>query len=339
MRGESPLIRQWLLLSALGSRSGGWTVKELMRELEVSEKTVRRDLECLQEAGFPLREIVGPRGRKAWHIEPNQAWAGTPFTFDEALAIYLGRRFLEPLAGTVIFEAACRAFRKIRASLKPEALRYVDRFAGLFHQTAVGHSQYAAKAEQIDRLMIGIEDRKALFLTYQSLQATEPVTYDVYPYGLVRHHDSLYLIGHSPQHDQIRHWKVDRMQNVELTDFPFQPPEGFSLGDHLASSFGIWDGGDEVQVKIRFSPAVARYVQEKHWHASQRLTVEQDGSLLAEFRLSGTAEVKSWVLSFGKEAEVLEPRELRREITQELRTLVELLETRDNRAGHHSRST
>ncbi len=236
MHGDSPLIRQWLLLSTLGSRSGGVTIKELIGDLRVSDKTMRRDLECLQKVGFPLREVRGPHGRKSWRIEPGQAWAGTPFTFDEALAIYLGRRFLEPLAGTVIFEAACRAFRKIRAGLNPEALRYVDRFASLFHQTAVGHSQYASKAELLDRLMIGIEDRKAVFLTYRSQQATEAVTYDVYPYGLVRHHDSLYLIGHAPQHDEIRHWKVDRMEKVELTDSPFQPPEDFSLGNHLANS-------------------------------------------------------------------------------------------------------
>jgi len=322
MHGESPLVRQWLLLGALGSRPEGTTVKELMGELGVSEKTVRRDLECLGAAGFPLQETVGAHGRKTWRIDPAKARPGMTFTFDEALALYLARRFLEPLAGTAIWEAASRGLRKIRACLRPEALRYVDRFATLFHQTGVGQSNYAAKAECLDRLMIGIEDRKAVFITYQSLQATEPVTYDVYPYGLVRHGNSLYMVGHAPQHDQIRHWKIDRVQNVELTDFPFQPPEGFKLRDHLAKSFGIWEGHGDVCVKIRFSPAVARYVQEKRWHESQRLTPQPDGSLLAQFRLSSTEEIKSWVLSFGKEAEVLEPEELRGQVLIETKSTV-----------------
>lgn len=77
-----------------------------------------------------------------------------------------------------------------------------------------------------------------------------------------------------------------------------------------------------MRVKVRFSPAAARYVEEGRWHASQRLTRQSDGSLVAELHLSVTEEIKRWVLGFGKEAEVLEPEELRKEMAQELQTLL-----------------
>ena len=51
----------------------------------------------------------------------------------------------------------------------------------MFHQTMVGAGDYSKKADVIDELMVGIEDRRAVFITYQSLQATEAVTYDIYP--------------------------------------------------------------------------------------------------------------------------------------------------------------
>ena len=61
-----------------------------------------------------------------------------------------------------------------------------------------------SKAGIIDALIIAIEDRKAVHITYQSQQATETATRDVYPYGLVRHKGSLYLTAFAPEHDQIR---------------------------------------------------------------------------------------------------------------------------------------
>jgi predicted DNA-binding transcriptional regulator YafY len=130
-------------------------VKELAEELEVADKTVRRDLESFQRVGFPLHETVGPRGLKTWHLDAATSQPDLSFAYDEAIALYLGRRLMEPLAGTPFWDASQRAFRKIRASLDHGALDYIHRFAAVFHQTMVGTSDYSRKAELIDRLMVG----------------------------------------------------------------------------------------------------------------------------------------------------------------------------------------
>jgi len=146
------------------------------------------------------------------------------------------------------------------------------------------------------------------------------VSYDVYPYGLVLHRGSLYLVGWAPEHEEIRHWKVDRIEAAEVTQVHFQRPEGFDLEEHLARSFGIYHGEGDYHVRVRFSRNVARYVEEKTWHPSQKLTRQKDGSLAAEFDLSTTEEIKRWILSFGKNAAVLAPECLRREMNDELRS-------------------
>jgi hypothetical protein len=176
MHDESPLIRQWILLRTLATRRYGVTVKELAREAGVSLKTIRRDLEAFQAAGFPLREIVGDFGRKKWHLESPQLPAELSFTWDEAAALYLGRRLLEPLIGTMFWQAAREAFRKIQAVLEPVPREYLDKFASLFGQTMIGTHDYSKKADLIDLLMQASEDNRTVAMTYQSLAATEPVT-------------------------------------------------------------------------------------------------------------------------------------------------------------------
>lgn len=321
---QSPLLRQWVLIKTLCARRYGATIQELASELAVDPKTIRRDIRAFQLLGFPVVETVGQFGRKSYRIDPEKCQPGMSFTFDEAIALYLGRRFLDPLAGTMFWEASQRAFKKIRATLGKEVLKYIDLFAGIFHQTTVGASDYSEKADLIDTLMQGAEDRQAMFITYRSLRATESVTYDVHPFGLTYHRGSLYLIGHSPQHDAIRHWKVDRIEDAKLKELRFNLPEDFDLQTHFAKSFGIFHGDGEVHVKVRFSPTVARYVRESRWHSSQKMTPEKDGGVLAEFDLGGTEEIMRWLLGFGRHAVVLEPEELRENIAEESLALVML---------------
>ena len=106
MAEQAALRRQWLLLKTLSARRHGVTLKDLAAEMQVSEKTIRRDLETFMAAGFPITETLGEFGRKQWHLDTDKFQPDMAFTFDEALAFYLGRHLLEPLAGTPIWEAA-----------------------------------------------------------------------------------------------------------------------------------------------------------------------------------------------------------------------------------------
>src|SRR4051812_5943543 len=106
MPEEPPLRRQWILLKALASRHYGLTVRGMAAEVGVSEKTIRRDLDTFRSVGFPLEETVGEYGRKTWRIKEDGNHPPLSFSFDEAIALYLGRRLLEPLAGTLFWEAA-----------------------------------------------------------------------------------------------------------------------------------------------------------------------------------------------------------------------------------------
>lgn len=297
------------------------TVRELSDELEVSEKTIRRDLTALRSAGIAIDEVAGAFNRKSYRVDPRWAKPDLGFTIDEALALYLGRRFLQPLLGTYIWEAAQRAYRKIRSRFGDHAVRHIDKLRSVFQESEFGLADYSRHGEIIDALQMGIEDRRVVFITYHSLDTTEPVTYDVHPYRFVRHQGSLYLLGYKPDEQKRKTWRVDRIQQADKEQVPFNMPSDKELDAWLRDSFGIYEGQENLHVTVHFAPEVARLVQEKHWHASQKFTPQKDGSLIAQFRLSSTVEVKGWILSFGKHAQVLEPESLREEIGKELRSL------------------
>jgi proteasome accessory factor B len=322
MPDQTPLVRQWLLLKMLGSHRNGVTLDEMAAETRVNKKTIRRDLLAFSEVGFPLEQQTGAYGRKTWKLALANNSPDLHFAFDEALALYLARHFLEPLAGTFLWQAAQNAFGKIRACLGRNALKYLEQMTGHLHATTLGKSNYAEKAALIDTLLQAIEERKVVLLTYQSLKATEPVEYELAPYGVAYHKGSLYLIAHSRDHEEVRHFKVDRIEQVELTDFPFRMPEKFNVADHLANSFGIFQGKGDLQVKVRFLPAAARYAQEGTWHTSQKLVKQKDGSVLATFQLSSIEEIKRWLLTFGRQVVVQEPAQLREALRIEAREIL-----------------
>lgn len=329
---DSPLVRQWILLREISSRRLGLTIKEMARDYGVSQRTIRRDLMTLQRVGFPLEERESDHGRKHWRLGATASAPLLSFTWDEAIALFLARRHLEPLAGTHLWESAQRAFQKIRATLSDQSVRYLEKMASKFHRTTIGAGDYAMKGEVIDQLMIGIEDRRITFIAYQSLRSTEPVTYEIYPYGIVFHSNSLYLVAHSVDHGEVRHFKIDRLSTVDLETLKLSRPDNFNLEQHFTDSFGIFGGDGKPQhIRIRFSPEVARFVEESHWHDSQKNEKQRDGSLIFKVTLNTTEEIKSWVLSFGRHAEVLQPKRLREEIRDELSAMELVYERRPRR--------
>ena len=305
MNDSKALIRQWRLLRFLADARTGYTVKEIQQETGVSIETARRDLRDLTDAGFKVREATGYRGVKRWRVEGFED--GFTFSITDLLSIYMGRQFLETLAGTPFWEGQQKVFSKIRGALGSSAIGYLKKLAGSLHATTVGASDYTKRGELIDLLMVAIEDRLVSLIVYQSDRATEPVEQEVYPQGFVYHRGSLYLIAWSSRRGEIRTYKMDRIEEVHSTKLPATIPEDFDLAEWLEHSFGVFrSNSTELQtIRIHFPREVARYVQESRWHGSQQLSVQKDGSLIAEFRLTDTQEIKRWIMSFGPNAVVL----------------------------------
>lgn len=327
MHSSTPIQRQWRILIALMYRRQGLTIKELSSDLEVNTRTILRDLNTLRGVGFPLAERVSDYGRKHWRMDEGGPRAPIHFTWPEAVSLYLGRKLLDPLAGTHFWKSAQTAFDKIQSMLGEAALSQLDKVSRSFFQTIPGHPDYSDKGDLIDRLMLAIDEHRITFVAYQSERATEPVSLEMYPYGVVYHKGWLYLVAYSRDHEGIRHFKIDRVSDVDIQNLQFTPDPEFSLDKHLSTSFGIYQSDSKAKtlqrIRVRFRSEAARYIQEKTWHPSQTLKKEKDGSVVLEVHLDDTHEFKAWALSFGPRATVLEPQSLREEIIHDLEEILD----------------
>jgi predicted DNA-binding transcriptional regulator YafY len=108
MGRNSELIGQWTLLQKVAGERGN-TIPKFAAALDVSTRTIRRDLAALQEAGFPVYDDT-INGTKFWRVETKSlgALARSGLTFSELCALYFSRALIECFAGTHLL-ATCRA--------------------------------------------------------------------------------------------------------------------------------------------------------------------------------------------------------------------------------------
>lgn len=304
------------LLELIAIGDGKEDIDSLAKALHVSSKTIRRDLEDLRKLGFAIVERGELHGAKTLWLD-KKSISHLKLTYDEVFSLLLYRLGNPTFDGTQIGQAAASAFAKVEGAMGPVEKDYVQRMMPRVRRHAVG-GDYSKHSDIVEALTLGIEDAKAVEITYLSARSTEPVTYVIEPYGLVEHRGTLYVVGHSKRHDEIRTWKIDRMLGAEITRRSFQPPSGFNINEHFSGAFAIVRGDSTVEVTVRFTGSATRYVQEKRMHPSQRVELQSDGTALVHFELTSTLEVRSWILSFGSAAEVLSPKNLREEIREQV---------------------
>ena len=154
------------------------------------------------------------------------------------------------------------------------------------------------------------------------------------PYRVWYRSGGLYVVGFDHKSKEIRTFAVDRIQAATPTTRRFEPDPGFDFEATMGSSFGVI-AEPAVQVRIRFEKRWAGYVEERVWHASQELTRTGDGRVELTMQVGGTADLRTWILSFGSGAEVLEPEALRKEVVAELGEALERYRSprRSGRAG------
>ena len=123
-----------------------------------------------------------------------------------------------------------------------------------------------------------------------------------------------YAIGYDPDAGGRRTFALTRITNAVLTLTRFTVPDDFTSARHFANAFSVLGGDGDYRIVIRFRGASAVRVQECEWHESEKWRPLPKGEVELELRLGALEEIERWVLSWGAEAEVIEPAPLRERI-------------------------
>lgn len=321
MNENSPVLRQWEMLRLLACCADGAGVGEIAKKLHVSTRTIRRDLLTLQSVGIPIEEEIRKQGKKVWRFENPAVTPHLNLSYDEVAALAVGRRFLEPLMGTSVWEAASGGLKNIRNVLGPRAVLFLERMFDGIQNTKTGRSDYSRKPEIVEAILLGVEETRAVKVGYQSLKSNQTEFYVIHPYQTLFHRGTLYVIGWSEKARDIRHWKLDRMSEAIVLNDRFRRRPEWSKKEYAAEMFAVYHTHSReavpIEVEIRFNREVARYVEEHYWNDSQQLYPTDDGGLILRMTLENTVELKSWIMSFGAHAVVLAPESLRSEMKEE----------------------
>ncbi len=317
MPRNAEVIRQWTILKELEA-SRRATIDGLAEQTGVTTRTIRRDLEALQEAGFPLFDEVHD-GKKYWTLEQKafKRLDDTAFTLAELSALYFSRTLVECLSGTAFERDVRSAFDKLAAALTPGMRQFLDRMPLVMQAKAEPGAQAAEpRTKEVAQLIEATLQNRRVSMRYHSFSSNREKTYLLEPYRLLFGQGGLYVIGFVPEYGELRTFAVDRIAQVSLTEERFEPLE--LPDDTFAHSLGVNQGTPEP-IEISFAPRIARYVRERVWHPSQQAADREDGSLLLTLNVVNDWALKSWILGFGALATVVSPTTLREEIMAELK--------------------
>jgi predicted DNA-binding transcriptional regulator YafY len=305
----SRLVAILLLLQA----RGGMTAAELARELEVSVRTIHRDVEALGAAGVPVYAERGPRG--GIRLVDGYRTRLTGMTSDEAEALFLSG-LPGPAAELGLGTVVAAARLKVLAALPPELRGRATRLLERFHLDAAGWYRGNDPVPHLAAIAECVWAGQRLELDYR--RGDDVVTRTVDPLGIVLKAGTWYLVA--ARDDEIRTYRVSRVRGVERREERAVRPAGFDLADYWAGSTARYEQArPTVELVLRIRRDAGRRAAEILDMLTGAGPEDLPDPEPAEWRrcrvvMDWPDEVPGRLLSLGGDVEVLEPVEVRAEI-------------------------
>jgi len=312
------VIRQWRVLHLLESSRHGASIDALASELDVTTRTIRRDLAALQEAGFPLYDERDDDSHVRWILE-GQVLKGleTGFTLSELCALYLSRNLLESVTGSPFQRDLTQAFARLEKMLSPRMRQFLDRLPSVLAAKPGPRVRGGESAELlVARLLEATLHFRSARMRYHSVSSGRDKDYLVHPYRLLFAQGGMYLLAYVPEYGSVRTFAIDRIASVSLEKETFTPKQQVAE-DVFANSLGV-NTGPALPVEIAFDRRIAPYVRARVWHASQRVRDEADGGVTLSMDVCHDWALRSWILSWGPFARVVAPPALAADVHTDL---------------------
>lgn len=297
------------------------TGRELAERLEVSERTIHRDLEALSGVGVP---VVAERGQGGgWSLLESYQTTLTGLNLAEIQALFLPKpsHLLTALGWNQAFEAA---LLKLLAALPAANRRQAEIVSQRIHLDPTGWHRWNEEMSAFPILQAAIWQERQLQLSYERNDGRQ-IERLVNPLGLVAKGSVWYLVAAVER--EVRCYRISRISNATITDFPCIRPERFDLANYWQRSL------------VEFKAALPRYVamlrvareaMPRLQYAGYFARIEQinpsdaEGWATVSIRFDVESAACAYVLGFGAQMEVVEPLELRERVVQAAKEVIAL---------------
>jgi proteasome accessory factor B len=320
--------RQLFILFLLDCYRDGISAAELHQKLldegiEVSLRTVRRDLDDLTLANFPIFEER--KGKVTLYKIKQFHLPSIHFTVNELLGLYFLKELLIPVSSLPVMRHAYKFISQAIEGLPRLKKKFIHNLKEHCKvECMLMDTEENVSQEMLELLNRAIFDSKVIQAHYYSFSSDSLSQREIEPYYIIIKNRHYYLVGYCRMRAEVRDFRISRFRQVTIKDECFSGKSTFSYEDYVRYSWGILKGGDIHELEVRFSPWIARFVKEYHHLKADSIEELPDGSLLFCRRVAGLEEVLPWVLSFGSSVEVLRPPELREAVIQHLQQMKSL---------------
>ena len=315
----SRLVTLLLLLQTRGRM----TAAQLATELEVSERTVHRDVDALSEAGVPIYAERGPHG--GVQLVEGYRTRLTGMTADEAEGLFLSG-LPGPAAelglGTVVTAARLKVLASLPSELRVRASRLVERF----YLDAAGWFQESDPVPHLAAVAEAVWEGRRLWIEYE--RGDSRVERLLEPLGLVLKGGIWYVVA--SVEDGIRTYRLSRVVGARPLEETFDRPAGFDLASHWAESIAAYEREiPRIEVTVRVAPDRLDVLGDLVGHhavaAAERLDEpDPDGWTRLRLRVDwGLNEAAEHLVGMGRHLEVLGPPEVREQVVNLARGVLE----------------
>ena len=307
---NAEVIRQWQILREIESRRVGVTIHELAKLVRVSTRTIRRDLQALQEAGFAVFDEGDENETKKWKLDAQPfRMLQDGLSVSDVAALYLSRALVEAMSGWPLAAELNSAFDKIEHSLNERMREFLGTLPQVLSaKGAPGAGPGLSAGPLVDvtrRLLEATRARREITMRYFSASRNRTKSYDVHPYRLALANGGVYLIAWVPSYNEFRTFAIGRIEKLSVSDETFRRTR--ELPDNLfGQSMGVFWGEPE-RIDLEFDARLAAYVRGRTWHESQQLHELPDGRLAMTLHVSNDWALRSWLLGFGAGVRVVAP--------------------------------
>lgn len=289
------------------------------REFEVSQKTVKRDVEWMRiHWNLPIE--YDRRRHGYFYSREVTRFPGVPtVTEAEMFALLVAHKALEQYSGTPFHKPLQMAFQKLTGQLND-----TDRYSLQDYESVLSFRPFAPEVADMERFEVvthAIQQQRALRFLYRKPGEKSAVGRHVHPYHLTCNDNRWYLIGHDVDRSDIRTFVLGRMSGSVVAAEAFQKPKDFSVEDYLRGSFTVMKGKADYEIVVEFDAWATDQIRGRLWHPSQQVTELPGGGSHMLMHLSGLEEIERWVLSWGTHATVIKPEALAQRLGSTAREL------------------
>ncbi len=294
--------------------------KNLAKHFEISSKTAQRNIDFMRDRlKAPLEYNPGKKGYE--YMDGSFTLPPLHVSQEELVSILIARDLLSNSAEGLISRTIQSFGRKLFSTMggigfSGEKLRHAF--------SAVWNGYSPAQADIFKIVVEALLGNRLLACGYRSPGTGRITKRKIEPHHLQHYMGSWVLIGWCHLRRDWRKFFLSRMSEPFVAEETFEPRPKEEWEPLIHSSFGIFQGGKEISITLRFNPFRARWIKEQMWHPSQTLKELPDGGLDFSFPVTDFREVKLKILQFGSDVEVLEPEELREEVKDEIKKMAKM---------------